>query len=143
MKKRSAAKRHKQPVFFIDRSLGKIDVPTALRANGYCCELHDDCEIDGVRFDQDTEDEVWLKAVAVRDWIVLTKDERIRYRPAELGAIQAAGLRAFIVIAGNVRGAETANILLKAMPKIIAAALSRKGPCVYYVYKDSTIKRIR
>jgi hypothetical protein len=137
LKKRFVAKPLEQPVFFIDRSLGKIDVPGALRAAGYRCTIHDE------HFDQQTEDSVWLNAVAAENWIVLTKDERIRYRPLELKALESARLRAFIVICGNVRGIDTAAILLKAMPKILDAVNNQKGPFIYYVYKDSTIRRSR
>ncbi len=45
------------------------------------------------------------------------------------------------MISGNIRGAETASILLKAMPKIEKVIESQKGPFIYYVYKDSTLKR--
>jgi hypothetical protein len=137
LKKRSAAKPPEQPVFFIDRSLGKIDVPGALREAGYQCKIHDE------HFDQQTEDEIWLKAVAAENWIVLTKDERIRYRPLELKALESALLRAFIVICGNVRGVDTAAILVKAMPKILDIVGSQEGPFIYFVYKDSTVKRSR
>jgi hypothetical protein len=138
LKKRSAAKRPEaQPVFFIDRSLGRLDVPGVLRSAGYACELHDD------HFDQHTEDTAWLNSIAARKWIVLTKDERIRYRPLELQALESAGLRAFIVISGNVRGVETAAILLKAMPRIMKAVSGQRGPFIYYVYKNSTVKRVR
>jgi hypothetical protein len=137
LKKRSVAKPLEQPVFFIDRSLGKIDVPGALRAAGYHCEIHDE------HFGQQTEDSVWLNAVADKKWIVLTKDERIRYRPLELKALESARLRAFIVICGNVRGVDTADILLKAMPKILDSVGRQKGPFIYYVYKDSSMKRSR
>jgi uncharacterized protein with PIN domain len=115
LKKRSAAKPPETRVFFIDRSLGRIDVPDALRAAGYRCETHEK------HFDQDTEDSVWLNAVAANDWIVLTKDERIRYRPLELRALESARLRTFIMLCGNVRGADTAAILLEAMPRILRA----------------------
>jgi hypothetical protein len=135
LKKRSAAKPPPEdPVFFIDRSLGKIDVPGALRAAGYVCQLHDD------HFEQQTEDSVWLSNVAAKRWIVLTKDERIRYRPLELQALRSAKLRAFIVICGNVRGSETAAILLRAMPKILRAIATHPGPFIHYVYKDSTLR---
>ena len=86
-------------------------MPDTLRATGYRCELHDD------HFDRSTEDAVWLKVIAGRKWVVLTKDERIRYRPLELRAIESAGLRAFIVICGNVRGVDTAEILVGAMKR--------------------------
>jgi hypothetical protein len=119
----------------VDRSLGKIDVPSALKAAGYHCELHDD------HFDQETEDGVWLAAATERKWIVLTKDERIRYRPLELRALESARLRVFIVICGNIRGVDAAAILLKAMRRILAIVAIKKGPFIYYVYKDSTMKR--
>ncbi len=84
---------------------------------------------------------MWLGAVASRKLIVLTKDERIRYRPLELRALESANLRVFIVICGNVRGVETAAILLKAMRRILKVIGSEQGPFIYYVYKDSTVKR--
>jgi len=86
---------------------------------------------------------IWLKAVAAENWVVLTKDERIRYRPLELKALESARLRAFIVICGNVRGIDTAAILLKAMPRILDVIGKQKGPFICYVYKDSSIKRAR
>ena len=134
MKKRSAAKPPERLVFFIDRSLGRYDVPNALRAAGCTCELHDE------HFPQDTEDEVWLRALAARKWIVLTKDEKIRYRPLEAAAFRNAGLKVFIIICGNLTGAETARILLKAMPRIVEIALRKRGAFLCYVYKDGTLK---
>jgi predicted nuclease of predicted toxin-antitoxin system len=135
LKKRSAAKPPDAIVFFIDRSLGKIDVPQALRKAGYHCECHDD------HWNQTTEDAVWLTGVAAQGWVVLTKDERIRYRPLERRALDSAKVRAFIVICGNVRGEETARILLRAMPKILAVVERQQGPFIYHVYKNSTITR--
>jgi hypothetical protein len=133
-KKRSAAKLLERVVFFIDRSLGKHDVPSALRAAGCHCELHDE------HFKQDTEDEVWLRELASRRWVVITKDEKIRYRPLELQALRSAALRVFIVICGNLTGAATADVILKAMPRILATLNSRRGPFVCHVYKDGTVK---
>lgn len=112
-------------------------MPEALRAAGYPCELHDE------HFDDQTQDAAWLRAAAAHKWVVLTKDERIRYRPLELQAIESARLRAFIIICGNVRGVDTAAILLRAMPRILAVLETQKGPFIYYVYKDSTIKHAR
>ena len=137
MKKRSAAKPPDEIVFFVDRSLGKIDVPEALRAAGYRCECHDD------HWDQATEDPVWLSGVAGRGWVVLTKDERIRYRPLELQALLAARLRTFIVICGNVRGSDMARILVGAIPRILAVLARQGGPFIYCIYKDSTVKQVR
>jgi PIN like domain len=54
-------------------------VPSALRAAGHVCELHDD------KFDQQTEDAVWLGAVASRKLIVLTKDDESGTAPSDYG----------------------------------------------------------
>lgn len=137
MKKRSVAKPPDKPVFFVDRSLGRIDVPDALRGAGYQCVIHDE------HFDQDTEDTIWLSAVAKENWIVLTKDERIRYRPLELKALESSQLRTFIMVCGNVRGIDTAAILLKAMPRVLDIVNTQKGPFICYIYKNSAVKRSR
>src|SRR5947209_2032198 len=105
-----------------------------LRAAGYLCQLHDD------HFDQSTEDAVWLGEVAAKNWIVLTKDERIRYRPLEIRALELARLRTFIMVGGNLRGSDMANILVKAMPAILKLVEARSGPFIYYIYKNSTLK---
>lgn len=110
-------------------------MPGTLRSAGFECEIHDD------HFDQHTEDAVWLNAVADRKWVVITKDERIRYRPLEIRALELARLRTFIMICGNVRGSDTAAILVNAMPGILKVIGNRAGPFIYYVYKDSTLKR--
>jgi len=41
------------------------------------------------------------------------------------------------------RGIETAAILLKAMRRILNLVAMEAGPFIYYVYKDSTLKRAR
>ena len=135
MKKRSAAKPLEPIVFFIDRSLGKYDVPEALRAAGHACEIHDD------RFPQDTEDAVWLSALVGQNRVVLTKDERIRYRPLEYDVLRKSGLRVFIALCGNVTGGETARIILKAIPRVLQVVQAHgTGPLIGYIYKNGTIK---
>ena len=64
-------------IFFLDRSLGKHIVANALRQAGAVVKLHDD------HFPQDARDEEWLREVGRREWIVLTKDSRIRHRAHE------------------------------------------------------------
>lgn len=76
-KKRSAASSPSRPpeplTYFLDRSLGRFKLATALRQAGLRVEVHDDY------FQQDATDEEWLAGVGQRGWIVLTKDEKIRY----------------------------------------------------------------
>lgn len=50
-----------------------------------------------------------------RGWIVLSKDDRIRYRAVEKHALLSAGIAAFFLSRGDLNVA----ILIKAMPWII------------------------
>lgn len=77
-KKQSDAKPPDGTVFFIDRSLGVEPIKTELISSGIVVQIHDD------HFARDEEDRVWLKTVGERGWVVLTKDQRLRYRPLEI-----------------------------------------------------------
>jgi PIN domain-containing protein len=117
-KRRSAASSGSTPlsspvVFFIDRSLGKKIIAERLREAGVIVEIHDD------HFRQDALDQVWLTEIGKRGWIVLTKDDRIRYRPAELDAYRSNKLRVFIFGSGEIKAQEMADAVAKAMPKIL------------------------
>jgi hypothetical protein len=74
LKKQSAAK-PPEAVFFVDRSLGIEPLRSILRKAGVRVEIHDD------HFKRDEDDQVWLVEVSARAWVVLTKDQRLRYRP--------------------------------------------------------------
>ena len=91
---------------------------------GLAVEVHDD------HFARDEEDRVWLQAAGERGWVILTKDQRIRYRPLELGALRTSGARVFVLTAGNVRGIEIAGVFLAALPKMIRLLRSHAGPFV-------------
>jgi predicted nuclease of predicted toxin-antitoxin system len=86
--------------------------------------VHDD------HFKRDEEDRIWLQEVGRRSWVVLTKDQRLRYRPLELAALRASHARVFILVAGNLRGAEIASVFVKALPRIFRVLRSRPGPFV-------------
>ena len=49
---------------------------------------------------------------------MLTKDQRLRYRPLEIAALRASKARVFVLIAGNLRGMEIAAVFLTALPQI-------------------------
>jgi uncharacterized protein with PIN domain len=99
-------------VFFIDRSLGRKIVAQALREIGETVEIHDD------HFAPDAKDEDWLVEVGKRGWIVLTKDDRIRYRTTERTALASASVRAFVLTSSQLQGAEMAAAFVKALPKM-------------------------
>lgn len=119
------------PVFFVDRSLGRHIVPDALRAAGAHVQVHDDL------FPQNAPDEVWLPAAGRNGWAVLTSDDRIRYRQAEMSAATAAGVALFIFTGTRMRAAAIGDAIVRALPQMralleatprpFAAKISRSG----------------
>src|SRR5713226_2579725 len=105
----SPSKLPERPVFFLDRSLGKLKVANSLRKAGVTVEVHEQ------HFAPDAPDQDWLKAVGERSWVVLTKDQKIRYHSREREALLASGVRAFVLTAGSASGEEMAQAFLKAL----------------------------
>jgi hypothetical protein len=121
------------PEFFIDRSLGRHAVPNALRAVGVL--VHTMAEVYGEQVGQGLADEDWLGDVGTRGWIVLLKDTKIRYRPAELSAITAHEIRAFCLTNANLRAVDQAERIVANLPQITRLA-EEAGPYIYGVYAD-------
>jgi predicted nuclease of predicted toxin-antitoxin system len=132
-KKPSAAKPPDETVFFIDRSLGVDPVRAELINAGLNVEIHDD------HFARDEEDRTWLRTVGERGWVVLTKDQRLRYRPLEIAALRASKTRVFVLTAGNLRGIEIATVFLAALPRICRVLHSRPGPFVARVSQSGHV----
>ena len=122
------------PVFFLDRSLGTKLVAERLRREGAIVELHGD------HFQHDTADEVWIPEVAARDWVILAKDLRIRWRPLEREAIEASGARVFVFSSGNVTGEDMAEAFARAMPRMERLVGQMDGPFIAKVYRDGSVK---
>lgn len=120
---------------FVDRALGRR-IAEPLLAAGAVVHLHDDY------FEQGVADAVWPTEVGRRNWIVLTKDQRIRYREIERKALLNAGVRVFIFMSGNVPFPKMAEIVAKALPRITTFAHQTKPPFVAGIYKDSSIRQI-
>jgi predicted nuclease of predicted toxin-antitoxin system len=94
----------------VDRSLGKRVVAGALRSEGAKVEVHDD------HFLPDAPDEEWLAVVGQKGWVVLTKDNRLRYHSREKATLLRRGVRAFILTARNLKGQEIARAFTAALP---------------------------
>lgn len=115
--------------FFVDRSLGRRIVPTALRDAGFDVVAHDEI------FAADTEDEVWLTEAGSRGWIVLMKDDRIRYNPREREALRAASVRTFVLTGGNLTGEDQARLLVAQADAVLRFSASHQRPFVVGVYQ--------
>jgi PIN like domain len=76
-------------------------------------------EVHADHFADDAPDPKWLVAAGKNDWIVITRDERIRYRVAEKQAIRRARVRAFVLTAqGKLRAETLAENFLRAIGKV-------------------------
>jgi PIN like domain len=123
--------------FFVDRSLGK-SIVTALREAGFAARSM--AEIYGEQEAQRLPDEVWLRDAGDKGWVVLTKDDAIRRRPAERDALIAAGARVFCLTAGQLRGAEQIQRFVANRERIFRQARNH-GPFIYGVYA-SGVRRL-
>ncbi len=132
-KKQSVAKPPDGTVFFIDRSLGIEPLRSALTNQGLTIEIHDD------HFKRDEEDRVWLAEAGRRNWVVLTKDQRLRYRPLEIRALRESSVRVFILTAGNLRGIEIAQLFSEALPAIYSFLHHHAGPFVAKLSKTGKL----
>lgn len=126
------------PEFFVDRSLGRRRVPDALRAEGLV--LRTMAEVYGERTGQGLADTEWLADAGRNGWIVLSKDDRIRRRPAEMRAVRDYGIRMFCLTNANLTGAMQAERFVGNL-----AAMTRRaavpGPWIYGVY-DTGIRAL-
>ena len=85
-------------------------------------------------------DPEWLTAAGEKGWIVITRDERIRYRQAEKQAIRRAKARAFVLTArGDLKIEMLAEIFIKALPKIRQIIDEQKAPFLAKVSRDSAV----
>ena len=124
------------PPLFIDRSLGRLTIATALRAQGAEVHTHD------AHFAQDARDEEWLAEVGRRGWAVITKDTRIRYRQTELAALVAGGVRAFVLTRGDLSGPEMAAILVKALPHLARFSARHEPPFIARIATSGRVQMI-
>jgi len=118
--------------FFVDRSLGRRLVPTALRKAGWKLRTHH--EVYGER-DEEVPDVEWLAMCGRENLPVLTKDRRLRYRPAEIETIRRFEVLTFVLTGGSLRAEDQAARFDHSRARI-ETACAHRGPAVYAVYKD-------
>ncbi|HEY0392632.1 MAG TPA: hypothetical protein VGC63_13075 [Solirubrobacterales bacterium] len=117
--------------FFVDRSLGK-SIVGGLRAVGLT--VHSMADIYGEKQAQRLADETWLRDAGKNDWVVLTKDDAIRRRPAERDALNDAAVRVFCLTTAKLRGSEQTARFAENRHRILRQA-KKPGPYIYGVYR--------
>ena len=87
-------------------------MPEALRVAGVEIRVHDEL------FPQGTQDVDWLREAGANRWVVITRDDRIRYNQLEKQAVIAARLRFFSITSSSLTGEEAAALILSAVGKM-------------------------
>lgn len=121
------------PKFFIDRSLGRIALPTALRNDGW--DLVTLAEHYGMPRDEEVADTEWIADAAERGWPILMKDKRIRHRSAEIEAVTRHEARCFVITRGDLASADMVRRLI-VNKQAILRAVKLPGPYIYSVQQD-------
>lgn len=74
-------------------------------------------------FAQNTDDDVWLEEVGRRGMVVLTKDDKIRYKRGEQEVLLGAGVRCFCLNpTKGMTGPDQAAAFATALPEILRIA---------------------
>lgn len=94
----------------------------------------------GTRFRHNTPDEDWLPEVGEKKWIVLMRDQKIGKRVLELNALLRSKVKAFVLVTGELPSQESADIIKKALPKIIETIEQNDFPFIAKIHKDSSVE---
>lgn len=125
------------PEFLVDRSLGRYDVPAALRAQGQT--VHTLWSVYGAA-EENLADTAWLRDAGRWGWAVLTGNPRIRWTAHELAVVQVEAVQVFVLPRGQLRGAEQAARFVDNLAAIHRAC-ERPGPFIYVVLPDRIERR--
>lgn len=85
-------------------------------------------DVYGESVGQGLADTTWLADAGHNGWVVLMKDDKIRFRPAELEALTLAGVRAFCLTNANLRGQEMARRFVTQLETINRIAAEQRDP---------------
>lgn len=122
---------------FIDRCAWSRKLGEALDAAGIPYVPHH------AHFVHDTPDEVWLAAVRDNGWLILTRDQRIRYRKNELSALIDARLMMFVLSQGGLTAEETGRIVCEAYPAIVRQAALHTPPGLFSITKSGQVSKLK
>jgi len=123
-------------MIFIDRSVPK-GVAAALK------EVRDDVRWFEDEFDHDTKDTVWLPEVGRRGWIVISRDKKIRTRPAERQALLEARAGCFILTQKqHPTRWDYLKLLAATLDEMISLFTSTGRPFIFGVGRTGQFKRI-
>lgn len=122
------------PGFFVDRSVGDIQVPAGLRERGWI--LFPMYEVYGHIIAQNLDDPPWIEDAARNGLAILTADKKLRYVTAERETVEREKARVFCLHSGTLLASEMINCFENNRSRI-ERAWHKPGPYIYKVYENS------
>jgi hypothetical protein len=89
-----------------------------------------------------TPDAEWLKVCGAKGWVVLMRDDRVRYRRLERQALQSHKVAAFVLTSTQVTAEETANIVEVLLQKFVNMSVSEPKPFLYSFGRSKRLSRV-
>ena len=98
--------------------------------------MHDD------HFAIDAPDEEWIRSVAGRGWIAVTKDRNIRYRTHEMNSIRDSAARVIVIRMKAATGEAIAEVRCRSMPRIARFVAATPAPFVVALTSNGALRQI-
>jgi hypothetical protein len=89
-----------------------------------------------------SSDESWLAAIGPRRWLALMRDQNVRRRRLERQALVAAGVGAFVCVAGEATAEEIAAVVIPLLPKMANIAISERRPFLFAFGLSGVLRQI-
>jgi len=110
--------------YLLDESISGKTLIAAMRGAGY------DVKVLREEFGSGTPDRLWLPVAIERQWILIGKDDRWRYRAEEKAILIRANARAFIFVSKTARREEIADAIMAALPKMARLIATQPAPFI-------------
>jgi hypothetical protein len=110
--------------YFLDESISGRTLVSAMRAAGH------DVKILAEEFGSGTPDPQWMPIAIARQWVLIGKDDRWRYRSEEKEILIRARARAFIFVSKTAKRQEIADAIMSALPAMARLLTNQPAPLI-------------
>ncbi|MBV9497005.1 MAG: hypothetical protein JOZ54_22385 [Acidobacteria bacterium] len=107
-----------------------------MRAAGYAVRILAD------ELGSGTPDPEWLPVAIERQWVLITKDDRWRYRSEEKQILIRANARSFIFVSKSAKRDEIADAIMTALPKMAALLATQPAPFIARILLAGSVEVI-
>jgi hypothetical protein len=120
-------------IVFLDENLDGETVAVLLRAGNIPFRRLSE------EFDRSTADADWMPKVAARGWVIASRDNRIRYRPAELAALRGSGAILVVIRGTALRGETLGRLLVDSYPALCRLVARYQPPIIAHIHADGRL----